>query len=341
MPPMKRQRRIMSIATASLVLVLWFYANASAQLTRLNVGYVGINSDNVIAWIAKESGIFEKNGLDVQLIYFSGGTVSVMALVSGETPIIQTAGPGVVNAVLRGADAVMVAGGVVTLDYWLLSRPEIKNPQQLRGGAVAISRFGSASDFIVRYALRKIGLDPTKDVAVLQVGALPERLAAMEAKRVQATVLAPPAMYEARKKGFNVLADVAALGLAYQATGVATTRKFISEHPDIVRRYVKSQVEAVHRFKTDRETSLKIMARYLRLKDKEILEKTYEGAIAENKLPAKQYPTLEGIKTILEPLIEKDPKAKNAKPEDFVDMRFIKELDESGFIDGLYKGKKK
>ncbi|MEK6563393.1 MAG: ABC transporter substrate-binding protein [Candidatus Binatota bacterium] len=330
----------LAVLTTTLFLVVFTYSTASAQLTKLNVGYVGINSDNVIAWVAKEAGIFAKNGLDVQLIYFAGGTVAVMSMASGETPISQTAGPGVVNAVLNGLDAVMIAGGVVTLDYWLLSRPEIKTPEQLKGGAVAISRFGSASDFIVRYALQRIGLTPIKDVAILQIGALPDRLAAMESKRVQATVLAPPAMYVAQKRGFNIMADVAALGLAYQATGVATTRKFIREHPDVVRKYVKSQVEAVHRFKTDRETGTRILAKYLGLKDKEILDRTYEGASAENKLPAKQYPTVEGIKTILEPLIKQDPKAKAAKAEDFVDMRFIKELDESGYIDSLYKGKK-
>lgn len=323
-----------------LIMTGLVHGHALSQPFKLNVGYVGINSDNVIAWVAKETGIFAKNGLDVQLIYFQGGTTAVMALVSGETPISQTAGAAVVNASLRGSDAVMVAGGVVTLDYWLLSRPEVKSPEQLKGGSVAISRFGSSSDFIVRYALQRLGLTPVKDVAILQVGPLPDRLAAMETKRVQATVLAPPAMYAARKKGFNILADVAALGLAYQATGVATTRQFIREHPDIVKRYVKSQVEAVHRFKTDRQTGLKVLASYLRLQDKDILEETYEGAIADAKLPAKQYPTLEGIKTILDQLAEKDPKAKAAKPEDFVDMRFIKELDESGFIDSLYKAKK-
>jgi len=336
---MKKIQDNMTRLAVLIIMVLSFvftYSTASAQLTKLNVGYVGINSDNVIAWVAKEAGIFAKNGLDVQLIYFAGGSTSVMALVSGESPIIQTGAPPIVNAVLGGSDPVMIAGGVVTLDYWLLSRPEIKTPEQLKGGAVAISRFGSSSDFIVRYALQKIGLTPVKDVAILQIGALPDRLAAMESKRVQATVLAPPAMYVAQKRGFNILADVAALGLAYQATGVATTRKFIREHPEVVRKYIKAHVDAVHRFKTDRETGTRILAKYLGLKDKEILDRTYEGAIAENKLPAKQYPTLAGIKTIL----EADPKAKSSKPEEFADMRFIKELDESGYIDSLYKGKK-
>jgi len=131
------------------------------------------------------------------------------------------------------------------------------------------------------------------------------------------------------------------VSLPYQSTGVATTRRFIRETPDVVRRYIRSQVETVHRIKTDRETGRKVLTKYLALQDKEILERTYDLTSADDKLPPKQYPTLEGIKNILEPLAEKDPKAKAAKPEDFVDMSFIKELDESGFIDDLYKAGKR
>ena len=324
---------LIRIATIFVFVVLCAKADAFAQVTKLSVGYVGVTSDNAAAFIARETGIYARNGLDVQLIYFNSGSTAVTALITGDTPISQTAGPGVINATLNGSDTVMIAGGNVTLDYWLLSRPEIKTPAELKGGAVAISRFGSASDFIVRYALQRLGLTPVKDVAILQVGSLTERLAAMETKRVQATVLAPPAMYQAQARGFNILADIAALGLPYQATGVATTRKFIRERTDVVRRYVKSHIEAVHRFKTDRESSMKVLAKALALSDKQLLERTYDGAIAEHKLPAKQYPTLEGLKTIL----ASDPKAKGAKAEDFVDLRFIKELDESGYIDKLYK----
>jgi ABC-type nitrate/sulfonate/bicarbonate transport system substrate-binding protein len=129
--------------------------------------------------------------------------------------------------------------------------------------------------------------------------------------------------------------------LPYQGVGVSTTRAFIRESPDIVRRYIKSQIEAVHRIKTDRDAGIKVLAKYLASTDKEILERTYDDISSDEKLPPKQYPTLEGIKNILEPLAENDAKAKAAKPEDFVDMRFIKELDGSGFIDDLYKGKKR
>ena len=254
---------LIRFAAAFVFAALAFNANAFAQLTKLNVGYVGITSDNAAAFIARDTGIYARNGLDVQLIYFNSGTTAVTALITGETPFSQTAGPSVINATLNGSDTVMIAGGNVTLDYWMLSRPEIKTPEQLKGGAVAISRFGSASDFIVRYALQRLGLTPVKDVAILQVGSLTERFAAMETKRVQATVLAPPAMYQAQMRGFNMLVDIAALGLPYQATGVATTRKFIRERTDVIRRYIKAHIEAVHRFKTDRETSMKVLAKTL------------------------------------------------------------------------------
>src|SRR5262245_21512563 len=154
----------------SVLLILFFYSfcmDAFAQPTKLNVGYVGVTSDNAAAFIARDTGIYTKNGLDVQLIYFNSGTTAVTALIAGDTPIAQTAGPGVINATLNGSDTVMIAGGNVTLDYWMLSRPEIKTPADLKGGAVAISRFGSASDFIVRHALQRLGVAPDQAVGTL------------------------------------------------------------------------------------------------------------------------------------------------------------------------------
>ena len=298
-----------------LALAILTVAPASAQLTRLNVGYSAISGDQLPAWVAKEARIFQKNGLDVQLIYFTGGTTAVLALVSGEVPISQVAGPAVVNSALAGSDVIMVAGGATSLDYWLMSRPEIKKAEQLKGGSVAISRFGTASDFVARYALDKIGLTPGKDVALVQIGGVPDRLGAVLAGRVQATVINPPASFVGQKKGLNILADVAKLGLAFQHTGVATSRRFNREQPDIVRRYVRSQVEAVHRIYTDKETSLKVLRKYFGGNvERDILEKTWELLTEENMLPKRQYPTLEGLKMILAPLTEKDAKARAAKP---------------------------
>jgi NitT/TauT family transport system substrate-binding protein len=306
----------------------------------LNVGYSAISEEQLPAWIAKETGIFKKNGLDVQLIYFTGGTTAVQALVSGEVPISQVAGPAVVNSALAGSEIIIVAGGATSLDYWLMSRPEIKRPEQLKGGSVAISAFGTASDFVARYALQKIGLTPGKDVALVQVGGVPDRLGALLAGKIEAAVLVPPSMFIGQKKGLNVLADVSKLGLPIHSTGVATSRRFIREHRDTVRRYVRSQLEAVHRIYTDKEASLKVLTKYFGGNvEPDILEKSWELLIDGNLLPKKQYPSLEGFKFILAPLAEKDAKARAAKPEDFADLSFIVELDRSGYADSLYKQK--
>ena len=322
------------------ILSILLSSSASAQLAKLNVGDSAISAEQLPAWIARETGIFEKNGLNVQLIYFTGGTTAVQALVSGEVPISQVAGPAVVNSALAGSDITIVGGGATSLDYWLMSRPEIKRPEQLKGGSVAISAFGTASDFVARYALEKIGLTPGKDVAIVQVGGVPDRLGALLVGKIEAAVLVPPSMFIGQKKGLNILADVSKLGLPFQYTGVATSRRFIREHPDTVRRYSKSQLEAVHRIYTDKETSLKVLTNYFRGNvERDILEKSWELLIVGNMLPKKQYPSLEGLKLILAPLAEKNPKARAAKPEDFADLSFIDELDRSGYADSLYKKK--
>src|SRR5207244_793056 len=149
-----------------------------------------------------------------------------------------------VSASLRGADAVMVAGVTLTSDQWLMSRPEIKTAEQLKGGSVAVSVFGGTGDSFARIALMRLGLTPVKDVAILQIGGLPARMSALEKGKVQAAIMTTPEVFVAQKKGFYTLAHVS---LPYQTTSVATTRRFIRESPDIVRKYIKSQIEAVHR----------------------------------------------------------------------------------------------
>jgi NitT/TauT family transport system substrate-binding protein len=325
---------ILTTAVFALLIPALWNAPAQAQLTKLNVAYSAISGDALPAWIAKDAGIFEKNGLDVQLVFFTGGTTAVMALVSADTPIAQLAGAAVINSVMAGSDAALIVGGVTSLNYYLMGRPEIKTAEQLKGGSVAISRFGSSSDFIARYALQKVGLTPGKDVTIVQIGSTTARVDAALTGRVQATVVNPPASIIAQKRGMTMLADLPKLGLVYQHTSVATTRKYIREHPEIVRRYVKSQVDAVHRIYTDKEASLRAFARFIgRTVERDVLEKTWENLLSESVLPRKQYPSLEGIKTIL----ATELKGKPGKPEDFVDSSFIRELDQSGYIDGLYK----
>jgi NitT/TauT family transport system substrate-binding protein len=324
----------LKIVILAVSLLLSFSSVASAQLTKLIAGYGSISSAQFPAWMAKEAGIFRNNGLVVELVFFRGSTTAVMALLARETPITQVTGPPVVSASLRGSDAVMIAGGAVVADYWLMSRSDMKTAEQLKGGSVAVSTFGGQSEFVARIALKKLGLTPVKDVTMVQIGAPPDRLTALLTGKVRAALLNPPDSFVGEKKGFYTLVQ---LSVPTQSTGVATTRRFIRENPDVVKKYIRSQIEAVHRIKTDRVAGMNVLVKYLGPQDKEILEKTYDDASSDRKLPPKQYPTLEGIKNILDPLAETDPKAKAAKAEDFVDMSFISELDQSGYIDSLYK----
>jgi NitT/TauT family transport system substrate-binding protein len=328
-----------SFAVLALLLgQLSLVAIASAQMTRLNVGYSAVSADQLPAWVAKDAGIFAKYGLDVQLIYFTGGSTAILALVSGDVPITQVSGPGLVSSVLGGSDAVFVAAGIISLNYVLMGKPGVKNIEQLKGGTLAISRFGSATDSIARFALKKVGLSVGKDVTLIQVGSGPERLGALQTGRVTAAVINPPSSFIAEKRGMAVLADVAQMGLVFQHTGAATTKKFIREHNDVVRRYVRAHVEAVHRMWTDKEATIRALGKYMGSGlDREILDRSRENVMHETLYPKKQYPSLEGLKTVIEDLAERDPRAKTVKPEQFVDFSFIRELDQSGFIDGLYK----
>ncbi|MBI4525846.1 MAG: ABC transporter substrate-binding protein [Deltaproteobacteria bacterium] len=334
--------RLRRILTTIIFMTLFAMAAPSvfAQVAKLHVGYSAISADNLPAWLAKEAGIFQRNGLDVGVVFFTGGSTAILALVSGDVPITQVSGPGLVSSALAGADAVYIAGGVTSLNYVLVGKPGVTSPEQLKGGSVAISRFGSATDSIARFALKQIGLIPGKDVTIVQVGTVPDRLNAALTGKVTAAVLNPPSSFMAEKRGLAVLADVAKMGLVFQHTAPATTRKFIREHQDTVRRYVKSHVEAVARIWTDKEGTIKLLSKFLGGRvDRDILERSRNDNLTDALLSKKQYPTLEGLKTVLDELAERDPRAKTAKPEQFVDLTFIQELNQSGYVESLYKKK--
>ena len=309
---------------------------ASSGLPRVNVAYSSISGNNAPLWVTQEKGFFRKYGLDVQVVLIESGTTAVQSLISGEVDFAHMAGAAVMQSNLRGADAVMIAGVVNTLIFQLYTEKGISRPDQLKGKAVGVTRFGSSTDFAMRYALERYGLDPGKDVTILQLGNVPAILSALEAGKLQGAMLSPPTTLRAKKAGFPVLADLQMLGLEYQHTGIATTRSLIKSKPELVRDFMRAYVEGIHYAKTHRKESLEILAKYLRTDDKDVLEETYES-IMVTLVPEKPYPTLKGIQIILREMGAKDPAARSAKPEQFVDLTFIKELDGSGFVDRLYK----
>jgi NitT/TauT family transport system substrate-binding protein len=324
-----------------LLVILISCARAASGLAaeKLVFGWSAIAGSQAVPWIIKDAGLFEKHGLDATLIYLDGGSRAIQVLVSGEVPIVQGGGNAPVAARLRGGDVRIIAGLVNVLAYSLVVNPEIKKPEDLRGKKLAISRFGSNSDYATRKILVKWGLAPDKDVAIIQIpGGQPTRLASVQNKQVAGLVAQPPVTVLARKARLNILAEPADFGAAYTNTPIVSTGTFLRERREIVRQFSRALVEGIYVYKTDKEFAKRVIAKYMRVTDSEAIEDSYQ--FFAPLIPAKPYPPLDGIKEVLTELGEKDPKARAAKPEEFADMSFIKELDESGFIDGLYKGKK-
>jgi NitT/TauT family transport system substrate-binding protein len=318
----------------SIILLLAFYSSAGSQPARLNVSYSSESPGSLPVWIAKDSGLYARNGLDVQLLRVTGN-VAVMALVSGEVNIGLMGGSAAITSNLGGSDAVMVAAGQVSTDYSLVANPKVKTAQQLKGGIVGVASIVGSSMTATLYALQKLGLG-TKDVNVLLAGGTPERLAALRSGRIQATILSPPTSFVAEKEGYNVLLDVIVMPLPYNS--IVSTRRFVRENPDSARKFIKAHLEAVNLLKTDRETGIKTLAKYLRrTRDRHLLEKSYDISVSDTIMPRKQYPTLAGIKSISDSLVKTYPKAATARPEDFTEIGFIKEFDDNGFVDSLYR----
>jgi NitT/TauT family transport system substrate-binding protein len=303
---------------------------------KIMIGYSGISPSQAPAWIAYEQGLFRKYGLDAQLIFVESGSRTVQTLISGDVVAAQVAGTSAIQSNIQGSGVVMIAGFLNTLDYKFIVARDITRPDQLKGKTVAVSRIGSSSDFATRYAIEKYGLVPDKDVSILQIGSQPARFSALESGKIHGVMIAIPLTAKAAKMGLNTLADLQMLGLEYQHTGLAVSQNVIKTQPDLVRNVLKAFVEGIYFMKTHRKEAIATLAKYLKTDDADALNEAYES-IALALIPEKPYPTLKGIQTILREMGAKDANARSARPEQFVDTSFIKELDSSGFIDRLYK----
>ena len=324
------------LLAAIAILSPYFAGAAEKPLQKINVAYSSISGNIAPLWVTQDRGFFRKYGLDVQSILIESGTTTAQALVAGDISFASVAGPPVIQSSLRGADVVMIASVINTLTFQLFTERGITRPDQFKGKAVGVTRYGSATDFAMRYALDKYGLDANKEVAVLQLGNQPAQLAALEAGKVQGAMLSMPTSVRAKKLGFPMLADLQMLGLEYQHTSIATSRALLKTKPDLARDFMRAYIEGIHYAKTHSRETIDIIAKYLRTDDKEILDDTYDSII-QTLVPEKPYPTLKGIQIILRELGAKDPAARSARPEQFVDTTILKELESSGFIEKLYK----
>ncbi len=323
----------------SVVAVAGFFSaveSANAQLRKINIAYTATSPYQAVLIVAKEVGLFKKHNLDPTLVFTTGGSLGIQAMLGGDVAMTLSDGSSSVVSHLAGVDVVVIASLLNTFPYSLISLPEIKKVDQLRGTKIAVSRFGSATDLSVKMALAKVGLNAEKDVTLLQIGVQTARYTAMLSKNVQATIITPPFTLTARKAGMNTLIDMSELNIPFQLTGLLALRPYLKSNPDMVLSVIRVLAEAIHFYKREKEPTLKILGKYLKTDDRDALEETHRE-IAIKSLPEKPYPTLAGIKTILDETVLRNPKARGLKPEEFVDSSFVKKVDDEGLFERLYK----
>jgi ABC-type nitrate/sulfonate/bicarbonate transport system substrate-binding protein len=318
---------------ATILLVTATLANSTVAADKIRIGYSGATVSNAMLWVTEEGKLFQKNGIDPQILYLQT-TLGQTAMIAGEIDMCVYSGSLLSSARLQGVDVVMVVSFLNKPLYRLVVRPEIKAVADLKGKRLGITRFGTVTDTMTRLLIGKLGLDADKDVSYVQVGDVPILLASLSSgKIIDGAIMQPPYYLKAVSTGMRVLVNMQDMDIAVQQTGLNTTQKFIAKNPDVARRVVKSMIEGIHLMRTNPVVAKRALSRRMQLKDEKELEDTYQ--LLKSFVQVKPYPTLEGFKTIFDDLVKRIPAAKNANPKEFVDTRFIEELDRSGFIDAL------
>jgi len=300
---------------------------SAAEGTRFLASYGGTAGYQLPLWVNKELGFSKKYGVDLEIILIQAGSPNIQALLGGSLQLTQTAASSAVIGATQGAPVVIVATLENKLPMLLISRPEIKEPQQLRGKVIGINRFGGSNDAAVLMAIKAWKMDP-KDISMLQTGGTAARMAALLSNKIAATVQSYPEIFQARKLGMNVLADIGDFGF-YTNTSNIVTRSYLQQNRAAVKGFIKGQIEGMHYVKTNKEASLKILRKHLQISDPAAVEGTYE--FFAKRLPRSPRTELEGIKNILASI-----GAGQKNPAEYIDMSLIDEIEREGFVKKLY-----
>lgn len=332
---MARHRKLFSlIGFLALLSLPGLLSAQSRPLRKVQVGVPAVSMGNIIIFFAKEAKIYEKYGLDAEPVVMSGSGIASRALVAGSVIISPIATPTVMNAVLAGSDMVILAHTMPGVVQRLMVRPDIKRDDDLKGKTIAVTTFGSLTDFLVRHLAKLKGMNPDKDFALLQIGSDADRLIALRQGKVPAATLSHPAFVIAQRAGFHPLWDFFK-EVDYPWSEIATTRSQIRQDRDLVMRYMRAHLEAIARFKQEPELAKKVIKKMLRLDDDTLAQESWE-LFAKYRIAA-PYPNINGMKTSYEYVAQTRPEVWKHKPEDFVDSSFVEELDKSGFIKKLYE----
>ena len=308
-------------------------SRASAlEAAPLRVAYSAISGAMSSLWVAQEGGYFKREGLEVDLLYIGGGSLSIQSMISGNVPFAYGPSVPVINASLRGADLVLVGNTGNSLVFSIMSRPEIQQPINLKGKKVGVTRLGGSTDWALDAALKQWGLE-RREITVIQTGGMPEGLAGLMAGVFDAVVLSPPSNFRAAKAGMHELVDVGQLRIVFPNTPLSTTQSFIKGNRDIALRFMRGFSQGLNRLRNDKEFTMKVLSKYTKVTDSETLaqlQHTYGVRYSGDGIP---YVRTEGVDEILKRTPGKE--AREAKAGDFVDNSLLKDLEQSGWFKTL------
>jgi ABC-type nitrate/sulfonate/bicarbonate transport system substrate-binding protein len=299
-------------------------AAPTAPLAAMRVGFANVAAAHAPLYVALESGAFARQGLDVELVNLGSSTASQAALVAGDVMVAGVGGSSTITAMLGGADLRIVAALFDTVPYQVLSTPEVAAIADLRGKTIGINRFGGAADFVIRYLLREAGVDPDREVVLLQVGAQAERVAALRNGAIQATLVDPPFQALADRESLRIIADTAELDLAYPLDVLVANREWLRTQRDQARRVLQAVVEGARLFKSDRELGMRTLQRWLKLDDGALLADTY--AYFVRAMPDRLLPREEGLQLVIDEVAAQRPEARALRPTDLVDPSLAAEV---------------
>jgi NitT/TauT family transport system substrate-binding protein len=308
-----------ALALCLVISLLFMAVSAHAQVTTLRIGFNGFHGAAPL-YLGQDAGLFKKHGMNLELIFIAGGSLSVQALVGQSLELLMTGGPPFINAYSRGAKIKIIAGVTNVLPYVFVASSGITRSEQLKGKRIGISRFGSNTDFVVKLALSYFGLSPA-DVNILQVGGSQARLAAMKSGTIQGTILSPEESLVAQRGGLNPLLDFIEKGVEFPHVNFVAREEYLQAQGHIIKPFLAGYLETIRYFKTRRSEALKKIMTLSRLDDRQIAEKAYEGYM--RSLPDDGKPTLKGLEVVLDAIAKEDPKAKTLTAQQLLDLRFL------------------
>jgi NitT/TauT family transport system substrate-binding protein len=318
----------------NILFALLFFGRIDAQ-EKLRVGLGSISLQSGLVYLAKDRGLFHKYGLVVESVYIPGGTTNVQVLVSGNLDLSQLSGAPGVAANLEGADIVYIAGLLDRLNYQVVTRPEIKSVEQLKGKKFGVSRFGSSADFGMRAMLKRLGIDPVKEATILQIGDEPARIAAVTSGNIDGTVVNAPFGMEAERLKLNVIADSVKMDIPFFNTGILGTRRFVEKQEAKALNFLRAYLEAIKVLKTEREYSIQALAQFTRVNNRKAIGEGYDYFV--NQLPNVPHPSAEAMQAVVAQIAETNPRARGVDAKNYVSDRYLKRLEEEGFVKNIWR----